>query len=329
VRYLIQRLLFLILSLWAAVTINFILPRMMPGNPAGIMFAKFQGKLSSSAIKALETAFGFNHNPMIIQYFSYLKGLVTGHWGVSFTYFPTPVTQVISGSIPWTIGLVGISTIISFVFGTALGMLIAWRRNGALDSILPTSLMFLQSMPSFWVAFMLLYIFGFLFSWFPMSHAYSSLLTLEPTAPVIASIVYHGILPGLTIFLTSLSGWMIGMRNNMINTLGEDYVVFGEAKGLSTSRLIFSYAARNAILPQITSFGIAIGTVVSGAILVEEVFSYPGIGYQLVTAVTNEDYPLIQSAFLIIAVSVLVANFIVDLVLAKLDPRVSTGGAGN
>ncbi len=327
-RYLLNRFLFLILSLWAAVTINFVLPRMMPGNPAGIMFAKFQGKLTPSAIKALEAAFGFNHKPMIVQYVDYVKGLLTGHWGLSFTYFPTPVTSVIGSSLPWTLGLVGLSTIISVIVGTALGILIAWRRAGLLDSILPTTLMFLQSMPAFWVAFMLVYIFGFMLSWFPMSHAYSDMLTLAPTIPVAFSVLYHAVLPGVTIFLTSLSGWMIGMRNNMINTLGDDYVVFAEAKGVPAKRLMFTYAARNAILPQVTSFAIALGNVVSGSILVEDVFSYPGIGYQLVTAVTNEDYPLIQSTFLIIAAAVLFANFLVDVLLVRLDPRVRTGGAG-
>lgn len=157
-----------------------------------------------------------------------------------------------------------------------------------------------------------------------MNHGYDSSLTTGWNGPFVASVLYHAALPGLTIFIGSFSGWMIGMRNNMINTLGEDYIVFAEAKGVSTARLMFMYAARNAILPQVTGFAIAIGNVVSGSILTEIVFSYPGIGNQLNNAVMNDDYPLIQACFLIIAISVLLANFIVDLLYARLDPRVRT-----
>ncbi|MCI0182336.1 MAG: ABC transporter permease [Acidibacillus sp.] len=326
-KYFLHRVGFLFLSMFAAVTLNFLLPRMMPGNPATVLFAKFQGRMTPQALHALEAEFGFNHKPLIDQYFSYLGGLVTGHWGLSFNYYPTPVTSVIASSLPWTIGLVGISTIISVFMGTIIGIYIAWRRKGILDSVLPTSLMFFQAMPTFWVALMLLYIFGFLLSWFPMSHAYSNSIVPGMSGSYLLSILYHAVLPGFTIFIGSLSGWMIGMRNNMINTLGEDYIVFAEAKGISPARLMFSYTARNAILPQITSFAIALGNVVSGSILVEMVFSYPGIGYQLVNAVTGEDYPLIQGTFLIIALSVLIANFIVDLLLSRLDPRVRREGA--
>ena len=325
-RYVLQRVGFLILSIWAAITINFVLPRMMPGNPAEVMFAKFQGRMTPMALKALEAEFGFNHQPFILQYWHYLIGILTWHLGLSFLYYPVPVTEVIATSLPWTVGLVGASTLLSVFVGTSLGILIAWRRRGILDSILPTTFMFLQSSPAFWVGFMLLFIFGFTLSWFPMSHAFSNSLTLGFTPPVIVSVLYHAVLPGLTIFLSSLSGWMIGMRNNMINTLGEDYIVFAEAKGVSAGRLMFSYAARNAILPQVTSFAIALGGIVNGSILVESVFSYPGIGYQLTSAVSSEDYPLIQGTFLIIALSVLIVNFIVDMLLVKLDPRVRTGG---
>ncbi len=329
VRYVLQRVGFLFLSIWAAVTINFVLPRLMPGNPAGAMFAKFQGRMTPMALKALEAEFGFNNQPLIIQYLHYIGGLFTWHLGLSFLYYPTPVTAVIASSLPWTVGLVGAFTILSVFVGTSLGILIAWRRGGLLDSVLPTTFMFLQSSPAFWVAFMLLFIFGFTLSWFPMSHAYSNSLVLGFTPPVVVSIIYHAVLPGATIFLSSLSGWMIGMRNNMINTLGEDYIVFAEAKGISGGRLLFSYAARNAILPQVTSFAIALGGIVNGSILVETVFSYPGIGYQLTSAVSSEDYPLIQGTFLIIALSVLIVNFIVDMLLVKLDPRVRTGGVSS
>lgn len=326
-RYFLNRLGFLFISLWAAATANFILPRMMPGNPAEILFAKFQGRMTPQALTALESEFGFNHQPMLLQYWSYLKGLVTGHWGLSFTYYPTPVQQVIASSLPWTLGLVGITTIIAVFVGTFAGIFIASRRGGLLDSTLPIGTMFLQATPYYWLALIFLYVFGFLFSLFPMAHSYSSSLTPAFTAPFAGSVLYHAVLPAATIFFGSLSGWLIGMRNNMIYTLGEDYVIFAEAKGIRPMRLMFSYTARNAILPQVTSFAIALGSVVSGSILTESVFSYSGIGYQLVSAVQGEDYPLIQGAFLMVAASVLVANFLVDLLYARLDPRVRRGGA--
>jgi peptide/nickel transport system permease protein len=315
-----------LLSLWAAVTINFVLPRMMPGNPALAMFARYKGSMSPQGLHALEVQFGFDNRPWIEQYLTYLWALVRGKFGYSFQYYPTPVSTIIRESLPWTIGLVGIATIISVFLGTALGIYISWRRGRLLDNILPPTTMFLQAVPYFWMAMLFVYVFGFRLGWFPMSHAYDTSLTPGVNVPFLSSVLYHAILPGFTILLGSFSGWLIGMRNNMISTLGEDYVVFAEAKGVSTPRLMFMYAARNAILPQITGFAIAIGNVVSGSILTEIVFSYPGIGLQLNNAVLNEDYPLIQASFLIIAVSVLLANFIVDLLYARLDPRIRTGG---
>lgn len=325
-RYLTQKILFFFVTLWAAVTINFILPRMMPGNPALAMFAKFQGQLNPAALHALELEFGFSKQPLILQYLTYLKNLVTLHWGLSYTYYPTPVTTVIAHSLPWTLGLVGIATFIAVVIGTLLGIYIAWRRNGFLDSTLPVTTMFLQAMPYFWTGTMLLFIFAFVYHIFPLGHGYSSTVNPGLNGPFIGSVIRHAILPAITVFLGSVSGWIIGMRNNMINTLGEDYVVFAEAKGVSNWRLMTSYAARNAILPQVTSFALAMGLIVSGSILTEEVFSYPGIGFQLTNAVLSQDLPLIQSAFLIIAVAVLVVNLVVDILYSRLDPRVRTGG---
>lgn len=328
-RFILNRLGFFVLSLWAAITINFILPRLMPGNPADVMFAKFKGQLDPAAIDAMKKAFGLTDKPMIEQYFEYLKGLLTGNWGISFANYPTPVVDIIKHSLPWTLGLVGIATVLAVFIGTAAGIYVSWKRQGILDNTLPLLTMAFQAMPYFWVALLFLYLFAFKFSWFPMNHGYDSGITAGFNWPFIASALNHSFLPGVTILLGSLSGWLIGMRNNMINTLGEDYVVFAEAKGVSTSRLMFTYAARNAILPQMTSFAIAIGNVVSGSILTEQVFSYPGIGGALTNGVVQEDYPLIQSSFLLIAVAVLVANFIVDLLYSRLDPRVRTGGAAN
>ncbi|MCL6626346.1 MAG: ABC transporter permease [Alicyclobacillus shizuokensis] len=326
-RYVINRLVFFVISVWAAVTINFILPRLMPGDPAEAMFAKFQGHLTPYALHALELQFGFSNKPLILQYFDYLKGLLTGNWGLSFTYYPTPTTTVIGHSLPWTILLVGVATLLSVFAGTACGIYVAWRRGRALDSTLPVASLFVQAAPYMWTGLLLLFVFGFKLNWFPLARGYADNMTPSLSGDFVLSALYHGVLPALTIFLGSFSGWLVGMRNNMILTLGEDYVVFAEAKGVRPLRLVLAYAARNAILPQVTSFAIAMGNVVSGSILTEVVFSYPGIGAQLNNAVLQQDYPLIQGAFLVIAVSVLFANLVVDLLYGKLDPRVQTGGA--
>ncbi|HEU5140273.1 MAG TPA: ABC transporter permease [Bacillales bacterium] len=326
-RYLINRLIFFVLSLWAAVTINFILPRLMPGNPAQAMFAKFQGQLKPEAMAAMKQQFGLTDEPIWDKYLSYLQGLVTGDWGLSFASFPVPVSSIIEHSIPWTIFLVGGATVISVFIGTALGIYVSFKRQGLLDSTLPISSMALQAMPHFFVAMVLIFVFAFQLGWFPLGKGFSIDVMPGFHWDFIKSALFHSILPGITLFFGGLSGWLIGMRNNMIYTLGEDYVVFAEAKGVRPTRLMFSYAARNAFLPQLTSFALAIGHVVSGAILVEVVFSYPGIGSQLNDAVLSQDYPMIQASFLLIAVAVLTANLIVDLLYARLDPRIRTGGA--
>ena len=326
-RYFLNRLGFLLVSIWVALTLNFILPRLMPGNPAGIMLAKFQGRMPPQALHALELQFGFTNKPMILQYVQYLGSMLTGHWGLSYTYYPTSVTTIIATSLPWTLALLGAAWLVAVASGTLTGIWIAWRRGGLLDSTLPMATMFFQSIPGFWLGFVLLYFLGFDLSWFPMAHSYGNSVTPGVNAPFLLSVLYHSVLPFVVIYLGSISGWIVGMRNNMIITLGEDYMVFAEAKGVPPRRLVFSYAARNALLPQVTSIAIALSTIIGGQILIEQVFSYPGIGFQLANAVASEDYPLIQGMFLIIAVITLLINFIVDMVYGRLDPRVRRRGA--
>ena len=326
-RYLWHRIGFLLLSVWAALTLNFVLPRMMPGNPAEIMLAKFQGRMPPQALHALELQFGFTNKPFITQYFQYLGSMVTGHWGLSYTYYPTSVTTILAGSLPWTLTLLGVSWLASVVVGTFVGIQIAWRRGGVADAVIPIGTMFFQSIPGFWLALIAVYYLGFVSNWFPMAHAYSNDVTVGWNWPFFLSVAYHGVLPFVVVFLGSVSGWIIGMRNNMMMTIGEDYVVFAEAKGVSRRRLMYAYAARNALLPQVTSIAIALSTIIGGQILIEQVFSYPGVGFQLTNAVSGEDYPLIQGMFLIIAVATLLINFIVDLIYGRLDPRVRRRGA--
>jgi peptide/nickel transport system permease protein len=322
VRHLLRRIGFYLVALWASITINFFIPRLAPGDPAGALLARFQGRMNPAATTALELQFGISHAPLWTQYLQYLGKLFHGDLGISFTYFPTPVSTVIGQEIPWTLFLVGVSVIISFTLGTLLGIVIAWRRGSLLDGIVPPLLTFFSAVPYFWLALIALYIFGYTLNWFPLNGGYNISVTEGWNGDFLLSALQHSILPACTIVLASIAGWMLGMRNTMITTLTEDYVLLAEAKGLSQRRIMFAYAARNAILPNVTAFALSLGFVVGGSLLTEVVFSYPGIGYALLQAAQNADYPLLQGIFLCIAVAVIGANFVADLVYTVLDPRV-------
>ncbi|MBO0778129.1 MAG: ABC transporter permease [Ktedonobacteraceae bacterium] len=324
-RHLLRRLGFYLIAFWAAITINFILPRLAPGDPASAFIARFQGRVDPKAIDALRIQFGVTNDPMWIQYFQYLNNLLHGNLGLSVTYFPAPVIQVIGQELPWTLGLVLISLIISVIIGTVLGALVAWRRNGFLDNLLPPIFTFVSSVPYFCLALLLLYVLGFTLGWFPTSGGYDRNMIPDWSSDFMYSVFEHALLPALSFVLASMAGWMLGMRSAMITTLAEDYVLMAEAKGLPERRVLTRYAARNAILPNLTGFAIALGSAVAGQLLIEIVFSYPGIGFSLLQAVQGSDYALMQGMFLLIVAAVLGANFLVDLLYTVLDPRVRQG----
>jgi peptide/nickel transport system permease protein len=321
-RFVVRRLTFFVITLWAALTINFLLPRLMPGNPAVAMMARFHGRVSGQTLKALEVAFGVNtHQNIFVSYFEYLRNCFTGNFGLSFTFWPKPVSEVVAQALPWTLGLVGVTTIIAFVLGTVIGMIGAWRRNGRFDSLLPPIFIITSSFPYFWLALMAILLFSITLGWLPQSFGYDINLNISWSWPFVQSVLVHAILPAFTIVITAIGGWILTMRNNMITTLAEDYVRMARAKGLSSWTIMFNYAGRNAILPNLSGFAMSLGFVVSGAILVEYVFSYPGLGWMLIQAVQNEDYPLMQALFLLITVAVLVAVLACDFITLGLDPR--------
>ena len=324
-RHLLRRIGFYLVALWASITITFIIPRLSPLNPAEALIARFQGKLRPEALHSLEIAFGVSHDPLYVQYFQYLGQLAHGNLGVSITYSATPVTTVIGQGLPWTLILATVAVVISFVLGTLLGVVVAWRRGSALDTVLPPLLTFFSAVPYFWLALIFLYVLGFMLNWFPITGGYDTDVAVALTPDFIASAIYHSILPALTLVLGSIAGWVLGMRNAMMTTLSEDYVLMAEAKGLPERQVMFAYAARNAILPNVTGFALALGFVVAGQLVTEIVFSYPGIGFRLLQAVSNSDYALIQGIFLVIACAVLSANFLADLLYTALDPRVRQG----
>ena len=321
-KFVLRRLGFYLVAFWASVTLNFFLPRFMPGDPISRMMSQSQGRMTPEQVEQLQRLFGLDDRGLLEQYVSYWTSVFTGDMGVSISRFPTPVADVIASQIGWTILLGVTALMIAVVIGNLLGILAAWRRGGWLDSVLPPVLIFIGSFPYFWLAMGALYLFGVVLGWFPLRHAFSAGMVPSFSPAFLGNVAMHLVLPAATIVLVSIGGWMLNMRNTMITTTSEDYIVMAEAKGLKPNRIMLKYAARNATLPAVTNFGMSIGFVVGGALLTETVFAYPGLGYQLLSAVSALDYPLMQGIFLTITAAVLVANFLVDIIYVRLDPRV-------
>jgi peptide/nickel transport system permease protein len=319
--FILRRLVFYLVAAWVALTLNFFIPRAMPGNAVQDIMSKFPN-LNPPAYKALEAMLGVGHpGSLWNQYWTYLYDVFHLNFGTDVSQYPASVASLLAQTIPWTLTLVGTATVIAFFLGTGLGIIAGWRYGGWADRWLP-GLMFLQAIPYFFLALVLLELLAVKTHVFPTGQGYSGGLVPGWHWDFIGSAIDHSLLPALTIVITSIAGWMLQMRNVMITTIGEDYVVAAQAKGLSNHRVVLTYAARNALLPQLQGFGLAIGFVVSGAIVMEIVFSYPGVGLLLLNAVTSNDYPLMQAIFLVITFAVLLANLIVDIVIVVADPRV-------
>ncbi|MGH3253934.1 MAG: ABC transporter permease [Streptosporangiaceae bacterium] len=324
-RYILRKVTLFIVTLWAAITLNFILPRLMPGSPVDAAL----GKLASAGVPitnaekaAVEAQLGAPHTSILVQYGDYLRNIATLRFGTSFSFPSQTVAQTIGKALPWTVVLVGATTIFAFVIGTLLGVYAGWHRAKFADTSVTIGATIFGAFPPFWLGLLLLYWLAFKFGWFPLKGGYSPGTTPNWSLSFLGDALDHSVLPALTLAITTLSGWVFGMRNNMINTLGEDYVTFAEANGLRSRTVALLYAARNALLPNVTAFGLMLGAVVGGSVLVEGIYSYPGVGNLLYIAVSNHDYPLMQALLLVFTLSMLVAIFVVDLLYPRLDPRV-------
>jgi peptide/nickel transport system permease protein len=320
-RFLLRRVVFYLFTLWAALTINFFIPRMIPGDPVKSLISRYQGQMSTDAIRSLYVLFGVDTDESLWnQYVDYWRQLFHLDLGLSFTAFPAPVSEVIGDALPWTVALVGITTLLSFMIGTGLGVLAGWLRGSWIDGLLPATT-FLSSVPYFWLGLVAIALLAGPGSFFPSSGGYEPGLVPNWDSIFIGSAVKHSLLPALTIIISSVSGWILGMRNMMVTVTAEDYITVAHAKGLPERRVALNYAARNALLPNVSGFALALGFIVGGTLLVEIVFSYPGLGFLLFRAVGAKDYPLMQGIFLVITISVLVANVLADVVYLLLDPR--------
>lgn len=323
-KYLARKFGMLLFTLFVSMSINFFLPRLMPGDPAKALMDRMEG-VEAEKLESVRAAFGLDTKDSLpVQYGKYLLNTVKGDLGISLSRFPMPVSSVLASALPWTIGLMGLCTIIGFSIGTLLGIWAAWKRQTKLASFTVGFFTFIRSFPYFWLGLFLIYIFSFKLKVFPLGGAFSINQTRGSLGWWL-SVLQHGILPAFTITLSSIGAWLLMMRNNMINVLAEEFITLAIAKGLPMQRIRLMYAARNAILPSVTGFAMSFGFIVGGGLITEMVFAYPGMGYMLYQAVNAKDYPLMQAIFLIIAASVLVANFLADIAIMLLDPRVRDG----
>src|SRR5439155_1036007 len=321
-----RRLVVYLLAAWVAITVSFLLPRVVPGNPVAgaVARASQSGNCNEQCVVAIELQLGYNvHTSLWDQYTQYLGNLAHGDLGHSWSE-NAPVASLIVSYLPWTLVLLGIATTLAFLGGSVIGTLIAWRRGSWTDWLLPFATFF-QALPYFFLGIVLVLILGqtgTMLKWFPSLFGYD-IYTSDPgfNLPYIQSVISHGILPVATIVLASLGGFILSIRNQVITTMDEDFVLVAQAKGLP-ARTVIWYAVRNALLPVVANFTIAISLIVGGQILVEIVFSYPGIGFHLYDALGKIDYPLVQGVFVVITLVVLAANLIADAIYVAIDPRV-------
>jgi peptide/nickel transport system permease protein len=277
---------------------------------------------SAEMIEAWRARFGLD-DPMLIQYLRYIGQAFTGNLGYSLAYFPSEVEDMVRTRIPWTLGLLSAAVIISFVLGNLVGALMAWRKTpGLARMLLPLTLTF-TSIPAFMLGILLLGIFAFGLEWLPFSGAYDLGLEAGLNWEYIQSVIKHATLPALAIVITTMGFWGLGMRGMMITTEGEDYMILAQAKGLRSSRIFWRYGVRNSILPQVTALALTLGGIIGGSVIVEYIFTYPGMGYLLYQGIVNGDYTLIQGIVFFLIVGVATAVLIIDLIYPLIDPRIT------
>ena len=325
--YFVRRIGMFFLVVFVAASFNFLIPRMAPGNPIGAINSRMSQASAGiengqAMFEAYRQRFGLDE-PMYIQYVKYMWNTIRLDFGKSLSAYPAEVWEIIQPAVGWSMGLIGVSVLLTFAFGVTMGALLAWKGTPSIVKALLPIAMIGGVLPYYLLAMLLLYVFAFSTRLLPMSGAFASGIPNELSWPFVSSLARHATLPALSIILTSVGGWALTMRGLMVNTIGEDYMLLADAKGLGKWRILWWYSVRNAIPPQVTHLGIALGYVVSGAILVEIVFSYPGLGYQLYQSIVNSDYTVIQGITLVLAISVGLSVLIIDLIYPRLDPRVT------
>jgi len=327
-RYFSRKLIIYALTFFLAVTIDWMIPRFMPGNPIQNMLTRVSVATNAESSKALYDYFSHLFGmdvPVWKQYLNFWVSLFHGDLGISTYLFPTPVSTVLKNAVYYDVALLIPSILLSWYAGNKFGAFAA--RSKWLDNTISPLGYILTATPYMWLGILLAWLFGIVLHIFPIAGAYSFLMLPNWSWAFLGSLLLHWFLPFISLFLVGFGGQAIGMRNLIIYELEADYATYLEALG-APKKLIRKYAFRNAILPQITGLALSLGVVVAGALVTEVVFSYPGIGYLLLAGIQNQDYFLIQGCFLFIIIGVLAANFIIDLVYVIIDPRTRRGMTG-
>ena len=328
VGYIVRRFLIFLAIVWAAATFNFLLPRLGGQNPVReklVSSSALSGAVQAGLeemVKDFETKFGLD-KPLWQQYLTYLSDVARFDFNYSISNYPRKVLDMIGDALPWSISLLLVTTLLGFVIGNLLGALQAWPGSPQFLKYVMPPLMMLSAIPYFLLGLILVYVFGFFLGWFPMYGGYSTGIIPTLSLSFIWDVIRHTMLPALSIILVSTGGWALGMRSLMVMTRGEDYVIFGDAMGLKDRTIFARYTIRNALLPQVTALALALGQILSGAVLVEVIFGYPGIGTMLYQAIRGSDYYLVQGIVFVVIVSIGLATFVLDIIYPLLDPRIT------
>lgn len=319
-----KKILTCVLTMLASLLLVFFVIQAMPGNPVDSLAQEYIKNSQMPYDQALSKAkLALNYDPdipVVKRFVTYVKNISTGNLGQSMSY-KGQVSSIVLGALPWTLLVCSVSLLLSFLVGVILGIYVAWKRSNILEGAVTSYQAIFGSIPDYIVAYLLVLIFSVGLGLFPSKGAYSS--TVEPgfNAPFIIDVVHHAALPILAYFVTTLAGWIMGMKASCMSVLGEDYINYARARGLSNKRIVFSYVGRNAILPMVTSVAISFGMMFGGSPLIENLFVYPGVGYYLSTAISRRDYPLMQGMFLMIIVMVLLSGLVAECLYTVLNPR--------
>lgn len=330
--YILRRVLLSVFVIFAVVSCSFFLVRLMPGNPMQVLYDQLskQGGMTPLEIQQhIKTIYGIQpHGSLVSQYLTYVGHAAQGDLGKSILDPSKPVVSVIANALPWTILIVGTSLLISFVIGVAAGTVMAAfakRASGKLVTMVST---IFSAIPNYLIALILIYLLTDIHHVFPTSGPYSPSVAPGFTAPFIGSVAYHAILPVAAATVTAFGGWALAMKGSVVSTLGSDYIRASESWGLTRRRITQSYIGRNSMLPVVTSLALSLGGMFGGSVFIESLFSYPGLGYYLIQSVNSRDYSLMMGCFILITITVVLSNFVVDLLYPLVDPRIARAGGG-
>ncbi|ELB2785079.1 ABC transporter permease [Vibrio sp. Vb2133] len=325
--YFLRRLSFYLVALLVAATLNFIIPRAMPGDPVTMMFANASVQVTPERIAAMKELLGFVDGPIYIQYFSYIKNILSWELGTSIQFYPLSVNSLLGSAFGWSLFLAGTAVVLSFSIASVLGIFAAWKRGSKYDAFVTPGTLIIQAIPQMVIAMLALFTFAIGLKWFPSGYAYTPGTIPDWTSwEFIKNVGYHAVLPLFCATIVQIGGFLVNMRNNMINLLAEDYITMAKGKGLSENRVVFNYAARNALLPSVTALSMSLGMAIGGQLIIEMIFNYPGLGTVLLNAIHARDYQVLQGQLIIMTMFMLCFNLMADMLYMILDPRLRSGG---